>query len=89
MMKSAAEMEDGTDKKAITPGLLAPACELFGEMLLEINQSAQALEQLEATLKKEPNRFRALYCRPAPRNSSANAKQSQVFCRAIKDMRAR
>jgi len=37
-MKSAAEMEDGTDKKAITPGPLAPARELFGEMLLEINQ---------------------------------------------------
>jgi len=61
MMKSAAEMEDGTDKKAITPGPLAPARELFGEMLLEINQPAQALEQFEATLKKEPNRFRALY----------------------------
>ena len=32
-----------------------------GEMLLEINQRAQALEQFEATLKKAPNRFRALY----------------------------
>jgi tetratricopeptide (TPR) repeat protein len=60
-MKSAAEIEDGTDKKAITPGPLAPARELFGEMLLEVNQPAQALEQFEATLKKEPNRFRALY----------------------------
>jgi tetratricopeptide (TPR) repeat protein len=60
-MKSAAEIEDGTDKKAITPGPLAPARELFGEMLLEFNQPAQALEQFEATLKKEPNRFRALY----------------------------
>jgi Tfp pilus assembly protein PilF len=30
-------------------------------MLLEINQPTQALEQFEAALKKEPNRFRALY----------------------------
>jgi tetratricopeptide (TPR) repeat protein len=60
-MKSAAEMEDGTEKSAISPGPLAPARELFGEMLLEIDQPAQALEQFEATLKKEPNRFRALY----------------------------
>src|SRR5215472_16681149 len=61
MMKAAAEMEDGTEKKAITPGPLAPARELLGEMLLEINEPSQALEQFEATLKKEPNRFRALY----------------------------
>ena len=60
-MKSAAEMEDRTDKSAVTPGPLAPARELFGEMLLEVNRPAQALEQFEATLKKEPNRFRALY----------------------------
>ena len=61
MMKSAADMEDSTEKLAITPGPLAPARELMGEMLLEFNEPTQALEQFEATLKKEPNRFRALY----------------------------
>jgi hypothetical protein len=60
-MKSAAEMEDGTEKSAVTPGPLAPARELLGEMLLQMNQPAQALEQFEATLKKEPGRFLALY----------------------------
>ena len=60
-MKSAAELEDGTEKSAVTPGPLAPARELLGEMLLQINQPVQALEQFEATLKREPNRFRALY----------------------------
>jgi tetratricopeptide (TPR) repeat protein len=60
-MKSAAELEDGTEKSAVTPGPLAPARELLGDMLLEMNEPAQALEQFEATLKKEPGRFRALY----------------------------
>jgi tetratricopeptide (TPR) repeat protein len=60
-MKSAAELEDGTEKSAVTPGPLAPARELLGDMLLELNEPAQALEQFEATLKKEPGRFRALY----------------------------
>ena len=60
-MKSAADMEDGTDKSAVTPGPLAPARELLGEMLLETNEPAKSLEQFEATLQKEPNRFRALY----------------------------
>jgi tetratricopeptide (TPR) repeat protein len=79
MMKSAAEMEDGTDKKAITPGPLAPARELFGEMLLEINQPAQALEQFEATLKKEPNRFRALYGAARAAQLSGNREASRKY----------
>jgi tetratricopeptide (TPR) repeat protein len=60
-MKSAAELEDGTEKSAVTPGPLATSRELLGEMLLQMNQPGQALEQFEATLKREPNRFRALY----------------------------
>ena len=76
-MKSAAEMEDGTEKSAVTPGPLAPARELLGEMLLEINQPAQALEQFEATLKIEPGRFRALYgaAHAAYLNGSRDASQ--------------
>lgn len=60
-MKSAAELEDGTEKSAVSPGPLAPARELLGEMLIETNEPAQALEQFEATLEKEPGRFLALY----------------------------
>jgi hypothetical protein len=60
-MGSAAALEDGTEKSAVTPGPLFPARELLGEMLLEINEPAKALDQFEATLKKEPRRFRSLY----------------------------
>ena len=60
-MRSAAEMEDGTEKNAITPGPLAPARELLGELLLELNRPAEALKEFEATLTKEPRRFRSLY----------------------------
>ena len=60
-MRAAVELEDGTEKSAITPGPLAPARELLGEMLMETKQPKQALSEFEATLKKEPGRFRALY----------------------------
>jgi hypothetical protein len=60
-MESAAALEDGTEKSAVTPGPLSPARELLGEMLLEMNNPIKALEQFEATLKKEPRRFRSLY----------------------------
>ncbi len=59
-MRTAAEREDRTEKNAVTPGPLAPARELLGEMLLQMNEAAQALKEFEATLTKEPNRFRAV-----------------------------
>jgi tetratricopeptide (TPR) repeat protein len=59
-MRAAAEMEDATEKSAVTPGPLAPARELVGEMLLQMKEPASALKEFEATLEHEPNRFRAL-----------------------------
>ena len=60
-MEAAAKLEDGTEKSAITPGPLVPARELLGEMLLAANQPDAALTQFQATLRKEPGRFRTLY----------------------------
>jgi tetratricopeptide (TPR) repeat protein len=57
-MSAAADAEDKTEKSAVTPGPLAPARELYGEMLLERGMARQALAAFEATKAKEPNRFR-------------------------------
>jgi tetratricopeptide (TPR) repeat protein len=59
-MSAAATAEDATDKSAISPGPLAPARELYGEMLLEAGKAKDALAAFEATMKKEPNRFRGI-----------------------------
>jgi len=60
-LRKAVDAEDATDKAAISPGPLAPARELLGEMLLAVDRPADALKAFEETLKKEPNRFRATY----------------------------
>ena len=60
-MRAAVAREDATEKNAVTPGPLAPARELLADMLLELKQPAEALKEFQATLKKEPNRFRAVY----------------------------
>ena len=78
-MKSAAELEDGTEKSAVTPGPLAPARELLGEMLMEMNEPAKAMEQFEATLKKEPGRFRALYGAAHAAQLSGNREASRRY----------
>src|SRR6185436_6757533 len=58
---AAADAEDATDKSAISPGPLAPARELYGDMLLEAGKPKEALAAFELTMKKEPNRFRGIY----------------------------
>jgi tetratricopeptide (TPR) repeat protein len=60
-MNSAVALEDATEKSAVTPGPLATSRELLGEMLLQLNRPGPALEQFDAALKRDPNRFRALY----------------------------
>lgn len=60
-LRAAADAEDLTDKSPVTPGPLAPARELLGEMLLDAGRPKEALVAFEATMKKEPNRFRGLH----------------------------
>ncbi len=61
LMRAAADAEDQTEKSAISPGPVAPARELLGYLLLELDRPAEALEAFEATAQKEPGRFGAIY----------------------------
>jgi len=60
-MKLAADREDATDKHPVTPGVVIPARELLGDMLLELGQPEKAVAEFEAVLRGAPNRFNALY----------------------------
>jgi tetratricopeptide (TPR) repeat protein len=60
-MRDAADAEDATDKSAVSPGPLAPARELLGEMLLEAGDTAGALAAFESSMAREPRRFRGTY----------------------------
>ena len=82
-LRSAAELEDGTEKSAVTPGPLAPARELLGEMLLLADQPAAALGQFEATLEKEPRRFRSLFGAGRAAQLSGRSKASERYFREL------
>jgi tetratricopeptide (TPR) repeat protein len=60
-MQEAAAMQDKTEKSAVSPGPIAPARELYAEMLLEAKQLSEALTAFEASAKQEPRRFRGVY----------------------------
>ena len=61
LMRAAAGLEDATEKHPVTPAPVVPARELLGELLLDVNQPAQALVEFEASAKREPNRFNSLF----------------------------
>lgn len=82
-MRSAADLEDRTDKSAVTPGPLAPARELLGEMLLQMNEPTEALAQFQATLQKEPRRFRSLYGAAHAAKLSGGRETSQKYFREL------
>ena len=63
-MRAAATLEDGTEKAAVTPGPLAPARELLGEMLLEFTSQPGRFYNVEyanpgAAWRRSPLRIRA------------------------------
>ncbi len=60
-MKTAAAMEDATEKPPVSPGSIAPAPEMLEDMLLLAKQPKLALEAYEWALKSTPGRLRAEY----------------------------
>jgi hypothetical protein len=82
-LADAADAEDRTEKHPVTPGPLAPARELYGVMLLEHGNAAEALVAFEATMHKEPNRLNAvLGAARAAEGSGDNAKARQYYAAA-------
>jgi tetratricopeptide (TPR) repeat protein len=60
LMLRAVELEDKTEKHPVTPGPIVPPRELLGDMLLDMNQAAQALQVFEASMRGEPDRFHSI-----------------------------
>ena len=83
LMRKAADAEDATDKSAISPGPIAPARELLGEMLLEAGNAKDALAAFEATMKKEPNRFRGAYGAARSAEAMGNKTAAAKFYRQV------
>lgn len=79
LMREAADMEDASEKAAVTPGPIKPARELLGEMLIELQKPADALAAFEVTLTKEPNRFRAVYGAARAAEAAGDASKARTY----------
>ncbi len=84
MLAAAAALEDRIEKHPVTPGPLAPARELLGDMLLARGHAKEALAAFEATLNKEPNRLQAYYgAASAAENSGDVAKARGYYGKVV------
>jgi hypothetical protein len=79
MMRSAAEMEDATEKHPVTPGAVIPAHEMLGDLLLETKRPSEALAQFEISLQAAPNRFNALYGAAKSAELAGNASKAGQY----------
>jgi hypothetical protein len=85
-LRDAAAAEDRTEKAAVTPGPLAPAREQLGDMLLLIGDGRAALEAFEATLTREPNRYRALAGAARAAQLAGDVARSRTLQQQLIDM---
>ena len=85
-MRRAADLEDTSEKSAVTPGRLVPARELLGDMLLESGNPADALREYEASLHRDPLRFRSLFGAGQAAAQSGNRDKARDFYRQLVDM---
>jgi hypothetical protein len=79
LARAAAKHEDSTEKHVVTPGPILPARELLGDLLMEIGQPAAALKEYEASIAKEPNRFRGLYSAARAAEASGNTAKARAW----------
>ena len=57
LLRSAAELEDSTDKHPVTPGSILPAREQLADLLSEMGQPSAALVEYETSLRSAPARL--------------------------------
>lgn len=86
LMRSAADKEDSSEKSSVSPGRLLPARELLGDMLLRDGRPADALNEYEASLKRDPRRFRSYAGAAQAAIAAGNAGKAGYYYKLLVDM---
>jgi predicted Zn-dependent protease len=79
LLRSAADLEDSTDKHPVTPGALLPAREQLADLLAELGQPAAALAEYEASLRAAPARLDGYDGAARAAERSGKAKEAKAY----------
>jgi tetratricopeptide (TPR) repeat protein len=86
LMRSAAELEDKSDKHPVTPGPVLPARELLADLLMELNRPDLAFPEFDAALRRSPGRFNATYGRARAAELCGNRKYATKHFRELVEL---
>ena len=79
LMRTAADLEDGSEKHVAMENRLWPMRELLGDMLLAANEPGPALREYEASLHSARNRYRGLYGAAKAAQLSGDLEKSRTY----------
>jgi hypothetical protein len=79
LMRTAADLEDSTEKHVAMENRLWPMRELLGDMLLAANEPGPALKEYEASLQSARNRYRGIYGAATAARLSGNIEKSRTY----------
>jgi hypothetical protein len=85
-MTDAADREDKIEKHIVTPGRLAPARELLGDMLMLAKRPADALRAYEQSQVREPNRFRGYLGAALAAEAAGDATTAKAYFAKLLDL---
>jgi tetratricopeptide (TPR) repeat protein len=83
LMRSAADIEDASEKHVAMENRLWPMRELLGDLLLELKQPGPALKEYEHSLKEYPNRLRAFYGAARAAETSGNRQKAAEYYKKL------
>ena len=83
LMRSAADLEDGSEKHVAMENRLWPMRELLGELLLELNEPAQALKEFESSLEVARNRLRGFYGAARAAQMAGDQRKAATFYESV------
>ncbi|MFN8570988.1 MAG: tetratricopeptide repeat protein [Gemmatimonadaceae bacterium] len=86
LLRQAAALEGSTPKHAVTPGPTLPAQELLGDLLLEQQQPAAALDAYRASLQAYPQRFNSLFGAARAAQALGDTSAAREYYRSLVDI---
>ncbi|MGI8959477.1 MAG: tetratricopeptide repeat protein [Bryobacteraceae bacterium] len=83
--RQAADLEDSSEKRPVTPGAVLPARELLGDLLMEVGRPDEALMQYERSLQVAPKRLYALVGAARAARRTKNFDKARTYYIAVLD----
>ena len=86
LMRAAADLEDNSEKNIAMENRLYPMRELLGDLLLQQQQPAQALNEYEISFTSTPNRLRALYGAAKAAETAMQPEKAATYFRKLAEL---